>query len=79
MSRATAGFKLATIAVIILVCGVGAVAQQAQYPNATDLPNPYRLVESWPAVPQSMNGGRWGEVTTPGRVLLWPEQESVQD
>ena len=24
-------------------------------------PNPYRLVESWPQLPTSMNGGEWGE------------------
>src|ERR1043166_6583785 len=27
-----------------------------------DLPNPYRLVEGWPTLPASMNGGKWGEV-----------------
>jgi DNA-binding beta-propeller fold protein YncE len=37
-------------------------AQQAQYPKPSDLPNPNRLVEHWPALPPSMNGGRWGEV-----------------
>jgi AAA domain/ATP-dependent RecD-like DNA helicase SH3 domain len=31
-------------------------------PKPTDLPNPYRLVEDWPTLPPSMNGGRWGEV-----------------
>ena len=61
MSRTTAGFKLATI-VVILMCGVTAVAQQAQYPNPTELPNPYRLAAGWPSVPKSMNGGHWGEV-----------------
>jgi len=35
---------------------------QTQYPKPTDLPNPYRLVEGWPSIPQNMNGGRWGEV-----------------
>jgi DNA-binding beta-propeller fold protein YncE len=28
----------------------------------TRLPNPYRLVENWPTLPKSMNGGRWGEL-----------------
>jgi hypothetical protein len=28
----------------------------------TDLPNSYRLVPSWPLLPQTMNGGKWGEV-----------------
>ncbi|MBV8843341.1 MAG: 6-bladed beta-propeller [Bryobacterales bacterium] len=37
-------------------------AQQPKYPKPADLPNPYRLVEGWPTLPQSMNGGRWGEV-----------------
>ena len=39
-----------------------ASAQQPQYPKPTELPNPYRLVEDWPTLPQRMNGGRWGEV-----------------
>lgn len=38
------------------------VAQQTSYPRPADLPNPYRLVEHWPALPANMNGGRWGEV-----------------
>jgi NHL repeat len=37
-------------------------AQSSQYPRPTELPNPYRLVEGWPTLPESMNGGRWGEV-----------------
>ena len=37
-------------------------AQQSAYPKPTDLPNPYRLVDHWPALPSTMNGGRWGEV-----------------
>ena len=40
----------------------GAQAQQTQFSKQLDLPNPYRLVEGWPALPQSMNGGKWGEV-----------------
>jgi hypothetical protein len=40
----------------------GACAQQPHYPKPTELPNPYRLVEDWPTLPQNMNGGRWGEV-----------------
>jgi DNA-binding beta-propeller fold protein YncE len=42
--------------------GAVAHAQQTQTSKPTDLPNPYRLVEDWPTLPQSMNGGRWGEV-----------------
>jgi DNA-binding beta-propeller fold protein YncE len=37
-------------------------AQQKQYPKPTELPNPYRLVEGWPTLPKSMNGGHWGDV-----------------
>jgi hypothetical protein len=37
-------------------------AAEAQYPKPRELPNPYRLVEGWPTLPKSMNGGRWGEV-----------------
>jgi DNA-binding beta-propeller fold protein YncE len=37
-------------------------AQETRYPGPTELPNPYRLVEGWPTLPKSMNGGRWGEV-----------------
>jgi hypothetical protein len=32
------------------------------YPRPTDLPNPYRLVNDWPTLPATMNGGHWGEV-----------------
>jgi len=37
-------------------------AQQTPYPKPTALPNPYRLVEGWPTLPKTMNGGKWGEV-----------------
>ena len=50
------------IAVVIGTSGVTARAQQASYPKPTELPNPYRLLEGWPTLPSSMNGGRWGEV-----------------
>src|SRR2546425_6697372 len=46
----------------IFVFGAAARAQQTQYPKPTALPNPYRLVEGWPTLPKSMNGGKWGEV-----------------
>jgi sugar lactone lactonase YvrE len=42
--------------------GPGARAQQAHYPKQTDLPDPYQLVENWPTIPKSMNGGHWGEL-----------------
>jgi DNA-binding beta-propeller fold protein YncE len=37
-------------------------AQGTQIPKATELPNPYRLVEGWPTLPKSLNEGHWGEV-----------------
>ena len=56
------------IAAVVAACafaalGVSARAQQPQYPKPADLPNPYRLVEGWPTLPTSMNGGHWGEVS----------------
>jgi 6-bladed beta-propeller len=45
-------------------------AQEKAYPKPSDLPNPYRLVEGWPTLPKTMNGGRWGEVI---RVLVDPK------
>src|SRR5437867_5940336 len=58
--RTTATF----IAVLsaIATFGVAAHAQQSPYPKQTQLPNSYRLVEGWPTLPKSMNGGQWGEV-----------------
>jgi DNA-binding beta-propeller fold protein YncE len=54
--------RAGSIVVAILAFASVADAQQAQYPKPTELPNPYRLVEGWPSLPSSMNGGRWGEV-----------------
>src|ERR1700682_4811897 len=42
--------------------GLVAHAQQKQYPEQIQLPNPYRLVEDWPTLPKNMNGGKWGEL-----------------
>jgi DNA-binding beta-propeller fold protein YncE len=62
MSRAgRTGFTLAAGAVIAML-GAAAHSQQTQYLKPTQLPNPYRLVEGWPTLPMSMNGGHWGEV-----------------
>src|SRR6266436_9745823 len=47
---------------LMVSLATAACAQQLQYPKPTELPNPYRLVEDWPTLPPSMNGGRWGEV-----------------
>jgi DNA-binding beta-propeller fold protein YncE len=35
---------------------------QVQYPKPSALPDPYRLVQGWPSLPATMNGGHWGEV-----------------
>ena len=59
-SRAKVVLVLTVVA--IATFGVAAQAQQPRYPKPTELPNPYRLVEGWPTLPKSMNGGRWGEV-----------------
>jgi hypothetical protein len=60
MPRANS-IALALTASAALVIAFGAEAQ-TRYPNPTDLANPYRLVEGWPTIPSSMNGGKWGEV-----------------
>ena len=57
------GFAAVLGACALTVLGVGAQAQQPQYPKPADLPNPYRLVAGWPTLPTSMNGGHWGEVS----------------
>jgi DNA-binding beta-propeller fold protein YncE len=61
MSRAD---RVGTILIVAVLAAssVAARAQETSYPKPTELPNPYRLAEGWPALPQSMNGGRWGEV-----------------
>ena len=52
---------LAAFAAIPLFGGISR-PQQTRYPKPNELPNPYRLVEGWPTLPKSMNGGQWGEV-----------------
>jgi sugar lactone lactonase YvrE len=56
------GAKFVFIVIAISMLGAVAVSQQAQFPKPTELPNPYRLVEGWPTLPATMNGGHWGEV-----------------
>jgi hypothetical protein len=56
------GFILVVGTAAIVLFGVAGRAQQTGYAKPTELPNPYRLVEGWPALPKTMNGGRWGEV-----------------
>jgi hypothetical protein len=55
-------FTLVAALAAIATFGLAAHGQQSQYPKQTQLPNPYRLVENWPALPKSMNGGHWGEL-----------------
>jgi DNA-binding beta-propeller fold protein YncE len=50
------------IGIAVAIWTATAQAQQPSYPKPTDLPSPYKLVEGWPTLPASMNGGRWGEV-----------------
>src|SRR5438034_10940518 len=55
-------FTLLAAFVSIATFGVSAHAQKLQGSRQMQLPNPYRLVENWPTLPQNMNGGRWGEL-----------------
>jgi len=53
----------AWVRLVIFVFAVwGPAARAQEYPKQSQLPNPYRLVENWPTLPQSMNGGKWGEL-----------------
>src|SRR3984885_5986976 len=47
---------------LLVTLGPVARAQGTHYPKQADLPNPYKLVENWPTLPSSMNGGHWGEL-----------------
>jgi len=55
-------FALTAALALSIAFGPGARAQQAHHPKQTDLPDPYQLVENWPTLPKSMNGGHWGEL-----------------
>src|SRR5262245_63247165 len=54
----------ASLAAVLVLGALGTLprAQQMRYPKPSELPNPYRLVEGWPTLPKTMNGGQWGEV-----------------
>jgi hypothetical protein len=56
--------RIKFIAALVAITAFGLLAhtQQSEYPKQTQLPNPYRLVEGWPTLPKSMNGGQWGEL-----------------
>lgn len=63
ISNTSSASRLAlAVVAAVSVCAGGMRAQSRQYAKPTDLPNPYRLVEGWPKLPPSMNGGHWGEV-----------------
>ena len=62
MTGKAAALPAFVVAAITLLPGSDTSAQRATYPSPADLPNPYRLVEHWPTLPASMNGGQWGEV-----------------
>ena len=55
------GMQRAVVAVFTALV-LAAPAVHAQGSGQLELPNPYRLVESWPTLPPEMNGGRWGEL-----------------
>ena len=59
-SRTSYRVLVACVAIFTLAEMAG--AQETRYPKPTELPNPYRLVEGWPTLPKTMNGGQWGEV-----------------
>jgi NHL repeat len=59
---ARCGMVFVTGIFLVASLATPARAQSSQYPKPTQLPNPYRLVEGWPTLPESMNGGHWGEV-----------------
>src|SRR5262249_10667617 len=62
MTSARAISSAFVFAMIAVAIGLDTSAQRAAFPKPADLPNPYRLVEHWPTLPASMNGGQWGEV-----------------
>jgi hypothetical protein len=62
MANAKIGMVFVAGLFLVGSLGTAARAQPSQYPKPTELPNPYRLVEGWPTLPESMNGGHFGEV-----------------
>jgi hypothetical protein len=57
-----AKIAITAICVVFAALGIASQNESSQYPKPTDLPNPYRLLEGWPTLPKTMNGGHWGEV-----------------
>ncbi len=62
MRKVRPGWTLLAAHLFIVAFQPAARAQHANYPKQSSLPNPYRLVENWPTLPASMNGGHWGEL-----------------
>ena len=62
MLTARSKFILMALLAAVATFGLAAHAQQTPYPKQTQLPNPYRLVENWPTLPMTLNGGKWGEL-----------------
>jgi NHL repeat len=55
-------YRTVLILTVVAFVSCRAGAQEKSFANVTSLPNPYRLVQGWPTLPQNMNSGRWGEV-----------------
>jgi hypothetical protein len=53
---------MAAVALMLALTVSFDVAPLAQSTTKKILPSPYRLVDGWPTLPQSMNGGKWGEL-----------------
>jgi len=49
------------IALVVLAMATSTFSAASQN-KPTDLSNPYKLVDGWPTLPRTMNGGKWGEV-----------------
>jgi DNA-binding beta-propeller fold protein YncE len=54
--------RLAAVAAAMTLAVVRAPGGVSQAQSNLPLPEPYRLVDGWPTLPESMNGGKWGEL-----------------
>ena len=57
-----AGRTRLTLVGVCAAIATSGLRAQTQHPKQLQLPNPYRLVENWPVLPNNMNGGKWGEL-----------------
>lgn len=67
------GLRLAASIGVLITIAAAAEAQNDVAVKPSNLPNPYRLVEGWPTLPDTMkgpHGHKWGEVI---RVHLAPD------